>query len=97
MGNNTADTQWPSATVVTEDKKELLDRYFSLLDINEPTSGEKIAQLYTEDGWLLGPAGLVKGREGMLKVRNASCTEMEGPYRSLDDVNAGRLADRTPL
>ncbi|RVX75625.1 hypothetical protein B0A52_00978 [Exophiala mesophila] len=69
MGNNTADTQWPSATVVTEDKKELLDRYFSLLDINEPTSGEKIAQLYTEDGWLLGPAGLVKGREAIKASR----------------------------
>lgn len=68
MGPNTADTQWPSATIIAEEKKELLDHYFGLLDTNEASAGEKIAQLYTEDGTMSSPAGTAQGRERTFKV-----------------------------
>lgn len=46
MGNGIAATEWPSSKTVSEEKKNLLAYYFSLLDTNEETAGGKIAKVF---------------------------------------------------
>lgn len=63
MGYNTAETEWPSSTIVSEESKALLDHYFNLLDTNEATAGDTIAKLFTQDGSMITSAGIIQGSE----------------------------------
>lgn len=63
MGYNTAETEWPSSAKVSQDKQKLLDYYFSLLDTSEATVGDKLAEIFTDDGCIMGPTGTARGHE----------------------------------
>ncbi|KIW13564.1 hypothetical protein PV08_08752 [Exophiala spinifera] len=70
MGYNTAETEWPSSIELSEAKKDFLDKYFNLLDTNTPTAGAEVADLYTDDGYIMGHAGPVRGHAEIQKSRD---------------------------
>lgn len=67
MGCNATETDWPSVVVVSDEKKSLLEYYFSLLDTNEANVGDNIAELFTDHGCMISPAGNIRGSEGMFR------------------------------
>ena len=62
-----ATTAWPSSTTISARKKTFLVDYFRLFDTNDPHAGEKIAELFTEDGRITGAAGTLQGPERSLQ------------------------------
>lgn len=80
MGNTTADTEWPSSQSLSEEKKLVLDSYFSLLDTPDPTNGAAIAGIFTPDGCIVGPAGKIQGSESTFKVIEDRAVSPEIPF-----------------
>lgn len=62
MGRNTVDTEWPLHLPLSEEKKAVLDPYFSLLDTPDQTKGTAIAMLFADDGYLVGRLGRSKAQ-----------------------------------
>jgi len=57
-------TLWPP-TPVKPEVKELISRFFQLVDLNDETAGRKIAEeVFTPEGRFSGPNGAFKGKEG---------------------------------
>lgn len=83
MGNGTAETEWPSSTTVSEEKKAFLDNYFGLLDTNEAAAIDRLAELFTEDGCMITPAGKVEGPERTFQSQTCPCP---CPCRMLNSV-----------
>ncbi|KIW38593.1 uncharacterized protein PV06_09548 [Exophiala oligosperma] len=63
MEYTTTETEWPSSANVSEDKQKLLDYYLRLLDTNEATTGDKLAEIFADDGYIISPAGTARGHE----------------------------------
>src|SRR5689334_1900226 len=63
-----AGTAWPSSTTISTGKKAFLMDYFRLFDTDDSQAGEKIAELFTEDGCIISPAGTLQGPESELEL-----------------------------
>ena len=66
MSYNTALTQWP-AIRVPEPVKQHMDKFFSIMDMNAPGAGDRLAEeIFTRNGVMAGPHR-AEGTEGMSK------------------------------
>lgn len=81
--NDAADTEWPSFTILSEEKKRFLINYFSLLDTSEASAGENIAKLFTSDGCMRSPAGEVHGSKRMFKFVENEAVHPNSPFWDL--------------
>lgn len=51
MGYNTESTEWPTAAEVPQAIRDLIDRFYSLLDDDRPEVGATLAdEIFTPDG-----------------------------------------------
>ncbi len=65
MGYSTDSTVWPLPHLST-DVKQLIDRFFSLVDNKGSDSGERLArEVFTEDGKFFATSGDFEGSAGM--------------------------------
>jgi hypothetical protein len=71
MGYNTALVEWPSVQI-SDPVKQHLDKFFSIMDLNAPEAGDRLAdEVFASDGVLVGhhPA---KGTEGRHRLRTTA-------------------------
>jgi hypothetical protein len=58
-------TTWPSI-IITDNVKELLGKFFTIVDLPDPESGKRLAdEIFTEDGIMAAATGKSIGFEGM--------------------------------
>jgi hypothetical protein len=58
-------TAWPSV-VITDNVKELLGKFFTIVDLPDPEAGKRLAdEIFTEDGIMAAATGKSIGFEGM--------------------------------
>lgn len=68
MGYNTKSTLWPIGNVSSE-VKNLIDKFFSLMDDTSDGVGDQLAyEIFTDDGELAAPAGKATRSEGKTKI-----------------------------
>lgn len=66
MGYPTAYTIWPSTDCLSAPVKQLIDKFFSLVDQKGGDTGEQLSrEIFTEDATFLTANGAFQGATGM--------------------------------
>lgn len=66
MSSNLASTSWPS-TPVSDEVKDLLARFFQLVDLRDPNAGKAISEeIFLPDGVFVTAVSAFTGKSGAL-------------------------------
>lgn len=70
MGYPTGSTTWPSTDCPSAPVKQLIDKFFSLVDQKGEDIGDQLSHdIFTENGTFLTANGAFKGARGMMEWR----------------------------
>ena len=74
MGKALQNTSWPSVAIPS-DGKDLIGKFFSLVDLSDPNSGMSLAEeVFAEDGVFVAVSSKFVGSEGTYFIDRADCT-----------------------